>query len=138
MIITIHSESELEPAAQHILDAFPHVRTFAFHGEMGAGKTTFIKAICRVLGVHETMSSPTFSIVNEYAARNGDTVYHFDFYRLEDAAEAYAAGLHEYFDSRAYCFVEWPERVPSILPSDAVHVRITVEGEGRVIEFPAQ
>ena len=100
---------------------------------MGAGKTTFIKAICRELGVEEVMSSPTFSIVNEYATNDGNTIYHFDFYRLEDESEAYAAGLHEYFDSGAYCFVEWAERVPSILPVSTVNVRITVEGEERRI-----
>jgi tRNA threonylcarbamoyladenosine biosynthesis protein TsaE len=131
--ITVRSESELPVAAQRLLEAFPDARVFAFHGEMGAGKTTFIKAICRELGVEEIMSSPTFSIVNEYAAREGGTIYHFDFYRLEDESEAYAAGLHEYFDSGAYCFVEWAERVPSILPSGTIQVHITVQGEERII-----
>jgi tRNA threonylcarbamoyladenosine biosynthesis protein TsaE len=131
---TISSEQELPEAAKQLLEDFPHARVFALHGEMGAGKTTFIKAICRALGVEEVMSSPTFSIVNEYLTKDGTAIYHFDFYRLEDESEAYSAGLHEYFDSDAYCFVEWPERVPSILPSSTVHVHIRTEGEARIIE----
>lgn len=133
MNLTIASEHELERAAALLLEAFPSARVFALHGEMGAGKTTFIKAICRKLGVEEIMSSPTFSIVNEYASTSGETIYHFDFYRIEDESEAYAAGLHEYFDSGSYCFVEWPERVPSILPSNTVYVAIAINGESRVI-----
>lgn len=131
--IAITDENELEAAAKQLLQEFPHVRAFAFHGEMGAGKTTFIKAICKQLGVSEVMSSPTFSIVNEYATETGDTIFHFDFYRLEVEAEAYEAGLHEYFDSGKYCFVEWPEKVPSILPVGTVHLRITIEKEKRII-----
>lgn len=131
---TISSEKELPGAAKELLEEFSHARVFALHGEMGAGKTTFIKAVCRELGVEEVMSSPTFSIVNEYASNEGVVIYHFDFYRLEEESEAYAAGLHEYFDSDAYCFVEWPERVPSILPSSTVHVYIRAEGEARIIE----
>lgn len=134
MNLTITSEHELDRAATLLLESFPSARVFALHGEMGAGKTTFIKAICRKLGVEEIMSSPTFSIVNEYATMEGETIYHFDFYRLEDESEAYAAGLHEYFDSGSYCFVEWPERVPSILPSNTVHVTIRTNGEERMIE----
>ena len=133
MNLTIASEQELDRAAMLLLESFPAARVFALHGEMGAGKTTFIKVLCRKLGVEEIMSSPTFSIVNEYATTEGDTIYHFDFYRLEDESEAYAAGLHEYFDSGAYCFTEWPERVPSILPSNTVHVTIRVNGDARVI-----
>lgn len=134
MKITIASEQELDRAARLLLESFPAARVFALHGEMGAGKTTFIKAICRELGVEEIMSSPTFAIVNEYATNEGGTIYHFDFYRLENESEAYAAGLHEYFDSDSYCFVEWPERVPSILPSSTIHIRIRTEGQERVIE----
>lgn len=136
MKITVHSENEIPAAASALLDAFPAARSFAFHGEMGAGKTTFIKEICRQLGVSEIMSSPTFSIVNEYAADSGDTIYHFDFYRIRNESEAYEAGLHEYFDSGCYCFVEWPELVPSIIPISAVHVAIHLQGEMRIIEFP--
>jgi tRNA threonylcarbamoyladenosine biosynthesis protein TsaE len=131
--ITIASEQELDRAAQLLLESFAGSCVFALHGEMGAGKTTFVKAICRRLGVEEIMSSPTFSIVNEYATNTGETVFHFDFYRLEDESEAYNAGLHEYFDSGSYCFAEWPERVPSILPLETVHVHITMQGEQRNI-----
>ena len=133
MKISITSEAQLDAAGRQLLDAFPHARTFAFHGEMGAGKTTFIKAICRCLGVTEIMSSPTFSIVNEYQSASGETIYHFDFYRIENESEAYNAGLHEYFDSGRYCLVEWPEKVPSILPEGTVHVMISVQENTRVI-----
>lgn len=133
MNLTINSERELSLAVQQLLSEFPHAHVFALHGEMGAGKTTFIKAICRELGVIEVMSSPTFSIVNEYASTSGETIYHFDFYRLESESEAYNAGLHEYFDSGNYCFVEWPEKVPSILPVGTVHVFIESSGTARTI-----
>ncbi len=138
MKITIHSESELASAAKTLLDSFPASRAFAFHGEMGAGKTTFIKAICTELGVKDGMSSPTFSLVNEYNSDQGETIFHFDFYRIDNENDAYQAGLHEYFDSGNYCFVEWPEKVPSLLPTGAVHVRITTEGETRVITASSQ
>jgi tRNA threonylcarbamoyladenosine biosynthesis protein TsaE len=131
--IIIHSENELNPAAQRLLDAFPAARSFAFHGEMGAGKTTFIKAICMVLGVKDSMSSPTFSLVNEYISGDGEPIYHFDFYRIDSESDAYNAGLHEYFDNGDYCFVEWPEKVPSILPTNTVHVRISVNSGERII-----
>lgn len=134
MNITIHSESELSSAAKRILEAFPSARAFAFHGEMGAGKTTFIKAICSELGVKDGMSSPTFSLVNEYITESGEPIYHFDFYRIDSENDAYNAGLHEYFDSGNYCFVEWPEKVPSILPSNVVHVTISGIGNLRNIE----
>lgn len=134
MNISVTSEDQLPAAARNLLSAYPHARVFALHGEMGAGKTTFIKELCKVLGVEEVMSSPTFSIVNEYAASSGETIYHFDFYRIEDESEAYQAGLHEYFDSGNYCFVEWPEKVPSILPSSTIHIRIRMEGQTRIIE----
>lgn len=133
MDISITSESELPKVAQQLLHEHSHVRVFAFHGDMGAGKTTFIKAICRELGVTEVMSSPTFSIVNEYATAHGETIYHFDFYRIGNESEAYQSGLHEYFDSGKYCFVEWPEKVPSILPERTVHVFMEVHGDQRVI-----
>lgn len=133
MNISITSETELTKVAQQLLRENEHARVFAFHGEMGAGKTTFIKAICRELGVTEVMSSPTFAIVNEYATADGETIYHFDFYRLENESEAYQSGLHEYFDSGSYCLVEWPEKVPSILPEGTVHVFIEVRGDQRLI-----
>ena len=133
MKITIHSENELSRAAKSLLEAFPSARSFAFHGEMGAGKTTLIKAICTVLGVGDGMSSPTFSLVNEYVTNSGETIYHFDFYRIDNENDAYQAGLHEYFDSGSYCFVEWPEKASSLLPVGTVHVNMMVEGDRREI-----
>lgn len=133
MNITIHSENELPATAKLLLESFPHAHVFALHGEMGAGKTTFIKSICHELGVEEIMSSPTFSIVNEYQTKQGKTIYHFDFYRIENESEAYNAGLHEYFDSENFCFVEWPEKVPSILPEGTIHIHIVADGAKRTI-----
>lgn len=133
MRFTIHSETELDKAASALLEAFSTTRTFAFHGEMGVGKTTFIKALCRHLGVDEIMSSPTFSIVNEYAKKDGLPIFHFDFYRLNDESEAYAAGLHEYFDSGNFCFVEWPEKAASLLPVGTVNVYMKLDGQSRVV-----
>lgn len=130
---TIQHEAELPGAADELLAAFPDARVFAFHGEMGAGKTTFIKAICRQLGVKDSMSSPTFSLVNEYLTEIGETIYHFDFYRLKSEEEAVQAGLAEQLDSGNYCFVEWPEKVPSILPESKVDVTISGEGNSRTI-----
>ncbi len=138
MNITINSESELESAAQRLLEAFPAARSFAFHGEMGAGKTTFIKAICTELGVKDGMSSPTFSLVNEYVTETGEPIFHFDFYRIDSEDDAYNAGLHEYFDTGSYCFVEWPEKVPSLLPTGTIYVNIKGEGNIRTITAKAQ
>jgi tRNA threonylcarbamoyladenosine biosynthesis protein TsaE len=131
--ITVHSENGLTAAAKMLLESYPAARSFAFHGEMGAGKTTFIKAICSELGVKDGMSSPTFSLVNEYVTADGETIFHFDFYRIENENDAYQAGLHEYFDTGNYCFVEWPEKVPSILPVGTVHVKISVDQDQRTI-----
>lgn len=133
MKITIRSESELAAAARTLLEAYPAARSFAFHGDMGAGKTTFIKAICAELGVQDGMSSPTFSLVNEYITNQGEIIFHFDFYRIDNENDAYQAGLHEYFDTGNYCFVEWPEKVPSILPTGTIHVQITVDASARVV-----
>jgi tRNA threonylcarbamoyladenosine biosynthesis protein TsaE len=133
--ITVQSENEIAAAAKAVLDAFPASRSFAFHGEMGAGKTTFIKAICTELGVQDGMSSPTFSLVNEYITNQGETIFHFDFYRIDNENDAYQAGLHEYFDTGNYCFVEWPEKVPSILPTGCVHVNIAVTNHVRTISI---
>lgn len=131
--VIITSEVELESTVRSILIAFPDARTFAFHGEMGAGKTTFIKAICRQLGVTDQMSSPTFSLVNEYITQNGQQIFHFDFYRLRSLDEALEAGLEDYFYSDAYCFVEWPEKAPELLPAEAIDVIIVAQGSNRLI-----
>ncbi|MDR1455750.1 MAG: tRNA (adenosine(37)-N6)-threonylcarbamoyltransferase complex ATPase subunit type 1 TsaE [Tannerella sp.] len=109
---------------------------FAFHGEMGVGKTTFIKAVCEALGVEDAVGSPTFAIVNEYrSATTGDPVYHFDFYRIHRPDEARDIGVEDYFYSGAPCFIEWPEKVTTLLPADTVHVCMTEEASGaRILE----
>ena len=104
---------------------------FAFYGAMGAGKTTFIKALCRELGVEENVSSPTFAIINEYSCENSsDPVYHLDFYRIHRREEAVDMGCEEYFFSGALCFIEWPDIVEDLLPGDAVRVTITEHPDG--------
>ncbi|MDM1046990.1 tRNA (adenosine(37)-N6)-threonylcarbamoyltransferase complex ATPase subunit type 1 TsaE [Sphingobacterium hotanense] len=121
----VNSTDDLAAAAQWLLQQKPDAKIFLFNGAMGAGKTTFIKAICEVLDVEDSTSSPTFSIVNEYATAAGP-IYHFDFYRLKDEQEAYDLGYEEYFYSGAYCFIEWPEKIPNILPDDAVNIEIEI------------
>lgn len=121
----VNSTDDLTAAAQWLLQQKPDSKIFLFNGAMGAGKTTFIKAICEVLDVEDSTSSPTFSIVNEYATAAGP-IYHFDFYRLKDEQEAYDLGYEEYFYSGAYCFIEWPEKIPNILPDDAVNIEIEI------------
>ena len=133
MKLAIKSLSDLPKVAQHIVSAFPDERIFLFYGEMGAGKTTLVNALCTALGVQEQTSSPTFSIVNEYSSTQG-TLYHFDFYRLKNEMEAYDMGYEEYFYSGNYCFVEWPEKIASLLPPSYVSVTIEVtESQQRTI-----
>ena len=110
--------------ARTFLADFPSSRIFAFHGELGAGKTTFIKALCIELGVNDAMSSPSFSLVNEYHDTNGKPIYHFDLYRLKSPEEAFDIGMEEYLYSGNYCFVEWPERAEELLPQETVHIMI--------------
>ena len=102
-------------------------KIFLFYGEMGAGKTTLIKSLCQHLGVTEPVTSPTFSIVNEYQAQHGK-IFHFDFYRLKNETEALDLGYEEYFYSGAYCFIEWPEKIPNLLPEHYIRVKIEVTG----------
>ncbi|NJM25238.1 MAG: tRNA (adenosine(37)-N6)-threonylcarbamoyltransferase complex ATPase subunit type 1 TsaE [Bacteroidia bacterium] len=118
------SLEDLDRVAARLLDLARSQKVWLFHGEMGAGKTTLIKALCRRLGVEDAMSSPSFSIINEYRTAGGEAVYHFDFYRIKDEAEAYDIGTEEYLDSANYCFIEWPEKIPSLIPSahTAVHI----------------
>lgn len=125
MIITIPTLADLPDAAKMILTAIAERRIVVFEGEMGIGKTTMIKELCKQLGVKENTSSPTFSIVNEYQSSQGP-VYHFDFYRLESAHEALDLGYEEYFFSGHYCFVEWPSRIEALIPDDAVHITLTL------------
>ena len=102
-----------------------------FHGEMGAGKTTLIKSICTRLGVEDVMSSPTFSIVNEYKTRDDGKIYHFDYYRIKNEAEAYDIGSEEYFYSGNLCLVEWPEKIPSLIPAEHIKVSIALENQNQ-------
>ena len=105
------------------------------YGELGSGKTTLIKAICEELGVKQAISSPTFSIVNEYLSSSGKKIYHFDFYRINNISEAYDMGYEEYFYSDAYCFIEWPEKIAELLPDDVLKVNISVKDGTRVVEY---
>jgi len=135
MQFKIENISELDTAAAWLIENTREQRVYLFQGEMGAGKTTFIKAICNYLGVNGTTSSPTFSIVNAYDSPHGE-LYHFDFYRLKDELEAYDLGYEEYFYAGNYCFIEWPEKIPNLIPEEAVYVEIrALEDLSRVIEI---
>lgn len=130
--ISINQLSDLPGAAKEFIQAMDQSTVFAFHGKMGAGKTTFIKAICQELGVEDVINSPTFAIVNEY--RSGTTaelIYHFDFYRIKNIEEAYNIGSEDYFHSGALCFIEWPEKAEELLPEDTVHVHIEETDDGK-------
>ncbi|MCX6294772.1 MAG: tRNA (adenosine(37)-N6)-threonylcarbamoyltransferase complex ATPase subunit type 1 TsaE [Bacteroidetes bacterium] len=133
--ITINNISELTTVAKKLIEAFADKKVIAFYGEMAAGKTTLIKSICEELGVKELVSSPTFSIVNEYLTPSGKKIYHFDFYRIKKISEAYDMGYEDYFYSDAYCFIEWPEKIVDLLPDDILNLKISVEGEKRILRF---
>lgn len=122
------SITDLSRVAEEIVQRIGAVKVWLFYGEMGSGKTTLIKAIGAVLGVDDTMSSPTFSIVNEYELRNGDKkIFHFDFYRIKNEVEAYDIGIEEYFDSDHFCFVEWPEKIPNLTPAHCAEITLEIE-----------
>jgi tRNA threonylcarbamoyladenosine biosynthesis protein TsaE len=126
--------SDIDTAAKIFVEKFGNKKIFAFYGEMGAGKTTFIKAVCKSMGVTGTITSPTFSLVNEYKTDNGMTIYHFDFYRIENIEEVYDFGYEDYFYSDKMCFIEWPELVETLLPEDVVEVKISADdNEQRLI-----
>lgn len=120
---------DLPTAGESLIKAFPEKRIFAFYGKMGAGKTTFIQAICRALGSADVVTSPTFAIVNEYETDSNGAIYHFDFYRIKDISEAYDLGYEDYFFSKNYCFIEWPEKIESLLPHSVVEVFIDSESD---------
>lgn len=128
--LTLRKPSEAPDIAQLILQGYPEARVFAFHGDLGAGKTTLIKAMGQELGVADAMSSPTFALVNEYRSGAGDPVYHFDLYRLKDAAELDAIGFSEYVDSGNYCFIEWPQLAEELLPPGTLHVTLEEGANG--------
>lgn len=128
--------TDISYAAQWLLEQTNGRKCMAFHGEMGAGKTTFISAVCTLLGVQSGHSSPTFPIINDYVTSNRETIYHIDLYRLKGETEAMAAGVEDCLYSGNYCFVEWPEKAPEIFPTDVVHVHIqTIDSETRNIEL---
>ncbi|MDO4771315.1 tRNA (adenosine(37)-N6)-threonylcarbamoyltransferase complex ATPase subunit type 1 TsaE [Porphyromonas sp.] len=120
-----YTEGELPDLATSLLKKYGESRIWAFDAPMGAGKTTLIKELCHALGVEETTSSPTFAIINVYRSPNGE-IYHFDCYRFETLADAYNIGAEEYLDSGSYCFVEWPEVIASLLPDDALSLKIEI------------
>jgi tRNA threonylcarbamoyladenosine biosynthesis protein TsaE len=129
---TIYHEVEkadLTEVAKAFLQQAGCCPVWLFFGEMGSGKTTFIKSLCFLMGVRDAMSSPTFSIINEYNADSDKKIYHFDFYRIKNEAEAYDIGSEEYFYSGDLCFIEWPEKIPSLIPAEHAEVSITVENQ---------
>lgn len=133
MEIVIENLGQLHEVARNLLTTFKDDRFFAFFGKMGVGKTTLIKEICDVLGVEDVVCSPTFAIVNEYSTNTGESVYHFDFYRLKSVTEAYDIGYEEYFYSGCYCFTEWTEKVEELLPERYVRVEIEERDGLRVL-----
>ena len=134
--IQIKSLSDIHFAAQEFINNMSDNTVFAFYGKMGAGKTTFIKAICEELGIVDVINSPTFAIVNEYRSDTNELTYHFDFYRINKIEEAYDFGYEDYFYSGALCFIEWPEKIEPLLPHNYISVFITVnENESRTITF---
>ena len=135
MQLTVQSIQDLPQTAEAIIANAANNRIFLFYGDMGAGKTTLIKELCSFLGTNDVVTSPTFSIVNEYQVGK-ENIYHFDFYRLKNQTEALDMGYEEYFYAEAYCFIEWPERIPDLLPAHYSNVRITVAGDGaRLIQI---
>ena len=128
--LRIKSLEDINSVAKQFIELVGERRVFAMYGAMGVGKTTFVKAVCEELGVDDTINSPTFAIVNEYRTPEDKLVYHFDFYRIEDVQEAYDFGYEDYFYSKAICFIEWPERIESILPTDVINLNFTEEEDG--------
>ena len=132
--IRISSLENIDSAARAFLRQIGDRRLIAFYAPMGAGKTTFTSALCRVLGVDDPVCSPTFTLVNEYRLPDGECIYHFDFYRLNHEAEALYIGLYDYLDSGSLCLMEWPENVENLLPDEtlAVHIEVLPDGSRRI------
>ncbi|MCF2613391.1 tRNA (adenosine(37)-N6)-threonylcarbamoyltransferase complex ATPase subunit type 1 TsaE [Leyella stercorea] len=137
MEIRINSLADINEAAKTFVENMGDGKVFAFYGKMGAGKTTFVKAVCECLGVEDVITSPTFAIVNEYtSATTGDAIYHFDFYRIKKLEEVYDMGYEDYFYGGSLCFLEWPELIEDLLPEDATKVTIEETEDGsRVVKF---
>ena len=131
METSIENLDKIREAAREFIANIGDSTVFAFYGKMGAGKTTFVKAVCEELGVDDVITSPTFSIVNEYRSENtGELIYHFDFYRVKKIEEVYDMGFEDYFYSGALCFIEWPELCEEVMPDDTVKVSIQEEPDG--------
>jgi tRNA threonylcarbamoyladenosine biosynthesis protein TsaE len=136
MKILIKNKRHLTAAAKQLLEQSGNNKIFAFYGSMGAGKTTIIKAICQTLGAIDIVSSPTFTLVNEYKTSSGESLYHIDFYRIRKEEEVYDFGIEEYLTGDSYCFMEWPELIEDILPEETIKVRISVdEYEQRILSI---
>lgn len=134
--IVLPSLDKIKDVANTFLEQTKGERIFAFYGEMGAGKTTFIIALCEQLQVTDIVTSPTFALINEYNTSNDYRVFHFDFYRIKEIEEVYDLGFDDYFSSGEYCFIEWPEKIEGLLPDSAVKVQIKVlENGAREISF---
>lgn len=137
MRMVIKNKSHLHDAAARLLKNTSPARIYAFYGAMGSGKTTIIKAICESLGAVDIVSSPTFTLVNEYKTASGDSLYHIDFYRIKKTEEAFDFGIEEYLTGKSYCFMEWPELIDDILPEQTVKIRISVgSNEERILDLP--
>lgn len=132
---TVKNEAQLSKLASWMIAEFPDIRVFLLDGELGAGKTTFIKSTCKILEVEDDLSSPSYAIVNEYKSQTKGTVYHLDCYRLKDENEAWDLGISELFESGNYCFVEWPEKTHNLLPLNYVSIDIQVEEKKRIFNF---
>jgi tRNA threonylcarbamoyladenosine biosynthesis protein TsaE len=131
MTITIDTIDHIQESARTFINGMGDATIFAFYGKMGAGKTTFIKAICEELGVEDVITSPTFAIVNEYrSSTTAELIYHFDFYRIKKIEEVYDMGYEDYFYSGSLCLIEWPELIEDLLPEDAVRVTIDEQADG--------
>jgi tRNA threonylcarbamoyladenosine biosynthesis protein TsaE len=136
MRILIKDKKHIPAAAKKILEYTSGCKLLAFYGSMGAGKTTIIKAICRILGAGDIVTSPTFTVVNEYKTNENGIIYHIDFYRIKKAEEVFDFGIEEYFSSGSYCFMEWPELIGSILPHETVIIKINIgDKEQRIIDI---
>lgn len=120
---------KLPEIAKKMIEQFPKERVFAFYGKMGAGKTTFIQSVCKILGSEDTVTSPTFALINEYNSRAG-SIFHFDFYRIKNLEEVFDLGYEDYLYSGSYCLIEWPELIEALLPENIVRVVIETDNEG--------
>lgn len=135
MRIKIQNLNQINQAAKDFISLTEGQNVFAFYGEMGAGKTTFINALLDEMGIEDHSSSPTFSIVNEYLSPKYGTVYHFDFYRIENEMEALDIGIEEIIYGDEYCFMEWPSKIENLLPENTVNIKISVEDECRILDI---